>query len=303
MSQNWSELPEELLKMIAEKIEFLDDFVRFSVVCRSWSLVKFNKHHFSFIVKSQFPWLMLANDDDNSNSRRFFNYPQNKICHMNLSKASGCHCWGSPFGWLVVLGLDSQFHLLNPLSGVWFSLPSLSKYRDRSCLGLSSLNVLSHDWRYPKRNRMSCVRKAIIVSTMNNSIDDTDDENSVGGFLVFLIVGRFWQLAFARPGDNTWTNIISTPGQEDILHFNGRFYAVDFGGNIWVCDDITTMGGSCRPTLLPFASPPEFSMRWTITFYLVELYLKPAKQNREEEGAKYKHPTLKKSLSRIIKLR
>ncbi|KAF5197619.1 hypothetical protein FRX31_012796, partial [Thalictrum thalictroides] len=97
--QNWSELPEELLRIIAKKIVFVHDFIRFGAVCHPWRSVTLAIDKHELFLKS-FPWLMLPADDEeeDDNNRRFFIPFENRICSINLPEARGCHCWGSPYG-------------------------------------------------------------------------------------------------------------------------------------------------------------------------------------------------------------
>ncbi|PIA28120.1 hypothetical protein AQUCO_07200031v1 [Aquilegia coerulea] len=256
---NWSELPDELVRIIAEKLEFSHDFIRFGAVCHPWRSVTLTLDKRLLFLKS-FPWLMLpssADDDDDDDyeddqdqDRRFFIPFENRICHIKLPEARGCHCWGSPYGWLLTFGFDQQFHLLNPLTRVRLPLPPRSTFEDSF-----------FDDTNPGKNRMCCVRKAFIILTSDNNVVV---ENN---FLVLLTIGEFGESVFARPGDKTWS-VIEAPGygnMKDIIRFNGQFYGVDELGHLKVCD----FRGP-HPVFVDFANHPE-GARGSQGFYLVEL--------------------------------
>ncbi|PIA42616.1 hypothetical protein AQUCO_02000211v1 [Aquilegia coerulea] len=244
MLPNWSELPEELVSIISEKFNFYEDYLRFSSVCHSWRSVTLNNHkrHSQFL--KYFPWLMLPADEDEEEDdhRNFFIPSENKIRRLYLPESCGCHCWGSPYGWLVTLGFDQQFHLLNPLSRARLSLPPLSTFKDRSFTD-----------KYPGHNRMCCVRKAIV---------STDENNQV--LLVCLIMGGSRRLALARPGDTTWTVVQYSNLHKDVIDFNGQVYTIQ-SRQIMLCDQVSGSG----PTLIHFADFPDGVPGYE-QFYLVE---------------------------------
>ncbi|PIA29892.1 hypothetical protein AQUCO_05800164v1 [Aquilegia coerulea] len=212
-------------------------------VCHPWRSVTLNhKRHIQFL--KSFPWLLLTAGEE-EDQRYFFIPSENRACRLNLPEARGCHCWGSPNGWLVTLGFDQQFHLLNPLTRKRLPLPPLSTFKDRNFTASK-----------PGTNRMFCVRKASVF---------TDDENPQF-LVVYLIIGEFQKCAFARPGDTTWTVVGKSDLLIDVINFNGKLYAVKNGGHIRVCDD----PNGPHPTLIHFAALPDVVMG-TERFYLVEL--------------------------------
>ncbi|KAF5196713.1 F-box protein skip23 [Thalictrum thalictroides] len=262
---DWSELPEELLNIIAEKIDFYKDFLSFSAVCHPWRSVTLNHKRPSHLLKPNFPWLMLTADDEDEDEdhRSFFIPSENRVFRLNLPEARGCHCWGSPYGWLVTLGFDQQFHLLNPLTRKRLPLPSL--------LTFENINFTAAT---PGRNRCSCVGKAII--TVSSTGEDgeatvTDDAYAYDGnginpqfLLVYLCIGGYQQLVFARPGDTTWTVVEQSNLTVDVINFNGKIYAVECAGLIKVCDNSRGL----HPTLIVFAAKPDNV--GPDRFYLVE---------------------------------
>ncbi|KAF9594953.1 hypothetical protein IFM89_035523 [Coptis chinensis] len=215
--QSWSELPEEIVRLIAEKIDLILDFIRFGAVCQSWRYVTLDKRHFSLFLKPQ-PWLMLT-ADDGENNRGFYSVSENKIHRINLPEASGCHCFGSPF-------VEDTYYTAN----------------------------------LPGKNRMNYITKAIVSMAPSSS---TAEEQ----ILVLIIYGGYKRLAFARPGDTTWSIMLNNMIQFDVLHLNGQFYAVDAYGNVRLCDT-----NGLRPVSDVFAHPPEDVQGIYIDrFYLVEL--------------------------------
>ncbi|KAH7833493.1 hypothetical protein Vadar_006889 [Vaccinium darrowii] len=58
---NWAELVQDLLILIARRVDFVEDFAVFSRVCRSWRSVAVKEN---FKGSQQIPWLMLAEEEE-----------------------------------------------------------------------------------------------------------------------------------------------------------------------------------------------------------------------------------------------
>ena len=112
MAPDWSSIPVDLLRLVANKVHSLEDYVHFGAVCWSWyhaaTSPKNNK------LNSLFPWVMLA-DTENNDSHGFYSLSSNKVYEFDLPEIVGKRCWGSPFGWLVIAGIDNmEIQLFNP---------------------------------------------------------------------------------------------------------------------------------------------------------------------------------------------
>ncbi|KAL5980548.1 hypothetical protein ACLOJK_028456, partial [Asimina triloba] len=122
---DWSDLPIELWKIVAEKLP-LEDYNRFAGVCTTWrSLIQ-------EIRPYKFPWLVFSDLDSNRpepNTHPFFNLLETKVCGLRVPQLRGKRCCGSSHGWLITASQHSNsFHLLTPFSGVEISLPPPSAF-------------------------------------------------------------------------------------------------------------------------------------------------------------------------------
>ena len=211
MAPDWSSIPVDLLRLVANKVHSLEDYVHFGAVCWSWyhaaTSPKNNK------LNSLFPWVMLA-DTENNDSHGFYSLSSNKVYEFDLPEIVGKRCWGSPFGWLVIAGIDNmEIQLFNPLSRASISLPSQTTF-----MGDENENSIMHYWS---------VNKVVISSNPPNCI-------------VMAIYSCYTKLAFAKPGDHVWSKIrldnnIGT-GFSDITYFNGDFFIAKCTGKLLVCD-------------------------------------------------------------------
>ncbi|PIA42712.1 hypothetical protein AQUCO_02000279v1 [Aquilegia coerulea] len=226
MDVDWLKLPCDIIEDILNRLVDIDDYVRFGVVCKSWQYVKqANK-------RNQFsPWLLLpegeinTQDLDNHNNyhmRNFFSLSSRKTLYLNLLETRGRRCFGSPFGWLFTIGLDLYIHLINPLTRIQISFPSQPTFQYQYECHIEPRDM----------HRIFISRFAISSNTLS-----TDQGNCV----VMVIYSQFRKLAFARPGDVSWTAIENpiNESHKDVISFKGHFYAVtvyklDFDSMKWI---------------------------------------------------------------------
>ncbi|XP_028105608.1 probable F-box protein At4g22165 [Camellia sinensis] len=182
MMVDCSQLPYDIIRLIAIRLHAVEDFLSFSFVCHSWRSFYLTK---SWTPGPQIPWLMLS-DNENSDIRSFFSLYKNKVYELELPEARGRRCWGSPHGWIVIIGSDLEIHLLNPFSRACINLPPQSTFD-------SQFDFHSAWYKF--------IDKAIIIKKSNES--HTIEEE----FLVMVIYGPHQDLAFSRPGYSSWVNV------------------------------------------------------------------------------------------------
>ncbi|XP_019189440.1 PREDICTED: F-box protein SKIP23-like [Ipomoea nil] len=110
---DWSNLGFDPLGIIAHRLNFALDYVRFGMVCRSWSRVVVENGP-SFL-----PWLMLSQKHDTD---------FRGVCYPFENRSfviSG--------GWVVTLGSDFGLGLLNPLTRAQRMLPPLPNLKNLVC--------------------------------------------------------------------------------------------------------------------------------------------------------------------------
>ncbi|KAF9616827.1 hypothetical protein IFM89_032677 [Coptis chinensis] len=120
--------------------------------------------------------------------------------------------------------------MLNPLSRIQISFPSRTTFRYQ----------YDFDAAGPEHLCRVFVKKFALASnpcflTIPPALES--DKSSV----VMAIYGEGFRLAFASPGDEAWTDVESPIGcYDDIMFFNGSFYAVDTDGMLRICVITTT---------------------------------------------------------------
>ncbi|PIA42711.1 hypothetical protein AQUCO_02000278v1 [Aquilegia coerulea] len=254
MDVDWLKLPCDINEDIFKRLVDIDDYVRFGAVCKSWQSVKQTKKRNQFS-----PWLLLPEaeintqdrDDDNINNyhmRNFFSLSSGKTVYLNVLETQGRRCFGSPFGWLFTIGLDLNIHLINPLTRIQIPFPSQPTFQ------------YQYECHYEPRDL-----RTIFVSRFAMSSNTPNKDQ--GSCVVMVIYSQFRKLAFARPGDESWTAIeIPKEAHKDVICFKDQFYAVTVWGKLEKICEIDTP----QPRTVDFMPPPE-DVKSSENFYLLEM--------------------------------
>lgn len=116
----WSDLPPELLLLIARNLTNIRDYAHFRGVCRSWRSAARPAD-----LPPQLPWLLLPFQWDTT-ARSFLNLSDGRVYTRDLPAARSKWIFGSSHGWLVMLGGDGvTVTLLNPITRAEILLPPL----------------------------------------------------------------------------------------------------------------------------------------------------------------------------------
>ncbi|PIA56755.1 hypothetical protein AQUCO_00700840v1 [Aquilegia coerulea] len=233
----WSQLPPELLEIISTKLTIYRDYLRFRAVCVSWrsNLPIRPRHQFP----CQLPWLMLPSSNlhtgNINNIRAFFNLSDKNFHRLELPEARFRRCCGSSYGWLVLLEESPMMYLLNLLTRQQFQLPSLTTFPNVIDFNVSKVgkeyvlvNQINGDnyTRNLKEMRNVFIQKVVLSSS---PLD--------GDFIVVAILNETGELAFFKNGSNCWSMIDGARNYaEDVVYYNGLFYAVSRRGAVAVLD-------------------------------------------------------------------
>ncbi|KAI4357752.1 hypothetical protein L6164_001683 [Bauhinia variegata] len=195
---DWSNIPGSILEMIAERLSLID-CLSVSKVCKSWNNVL--GEELPCWIKRGFPWLLVSGEE-HKEIRNCISVLENRVLELKLLEAHGKYCWGSFHHWLIMVKDMSTFslevNLLNPFSGSQISLPGI--------WNLYHKMVLSG---FPSENNFVCL----------------------------LLHSQYRELAFWIPGEQSWYKYKLTGDPfEDAIFFNGSFYLLVDGFNIWQID-------------------------------------------------------------------
>ncbi|WMV21529.1 hypothetical protein MTR67_014914 [Solanum verrucosum] len=159
---------------------------------------------------------MLAEEKGNSSRQLVSFYNGGMIMKKKIPKASGKRCMET-MGWLVTVGKDEgEISLLHPFSGVHIELPHQS-------------TIKNYHTHYQTGDLWTYFHKAVLSASPSETSD----------YVLMVIEGGVKFLSYWRPGNLRWTRIINKSphvAHRDVIHFDGKFYAVDWRGQVLVCD-------------------------------------------------------------------
>ncbi|XP_022773116.1 F-box protein At2g26160-like [Durio zibethinus] len=204
---NWSELPSDLLALIAKRLVCMEHFLAFGAVCTSWLLAA-DKNNFE-PSQLQPPWLMLGKMK-NKTFREFLSLTTHKIYRFPIRDANGKKCLASQ-GWLFAIGKNLDINLVHPLSGARVPLPQMHTLKDSDRL----FDCPGFHFIY----------KAILSANNPNDLR------------VAIFYGNgINKVAFCKVGEETWKTVEAYPSCacHDLLYYKGQFFGVDILARIWV---------------------------------------------------------------------
>ncbi|MBA0820459.1 hypothetical protein Gohar_019708 [Gossypium harknessii] len=257
---DWSQLPQELLVLIAERLEARFDVVRFRSVCCSWRSSVPPKLY-------PFPPTYLRTqgriEESLSHITRYTFY---------LLRSSRGDEIEAPACWLVKIGEGSRgvkMQLLNPFSDS--KLESLPRNFPK-VMDLTNFQVIELGQQYiglydvyidhPLEPLCYDYRKKVVLQQSSTNCDD------------FIIFASFRYPAFLRSGEKEWTVLENVYDIEDIISFNEKFYAIDLNGKTRVIDQ------SLNVSFLPHVGSPgsrKFLVKSHDNLLAVEMLSNPDK--------------------------
>ncbi|XP_019228457.1 PREDICTED: uncharacterized protein LOC109209604 [Nicotiana attenuata] len=169
-----------------------------------------------------------------------------KVSRIFLPEAKGRECFPSE-GWICSASYTGEVNLLHPFSRTLIQLPPQQ--------ALLAFDCDNTDDGYP------CIDQAVLSASPSLTSDYV---------LMVSFYGYKNCLAFCRPGDLNWTNIIIDRsnvigGVASLKYYKGKFYVVYYSGQVWVYD--VTIGESCDF----FELEDDMFKRPLVQFYLVEV--------------------------------
>ncbi|PIA26366.1 hypothetical protein AQUCO_09400014v1 [Aquilegia coerulea] len=92
------ELPDELLTQIAYKLIDIKDYICFGAVCKLWFSMFINE--IQYHIPQQVPVLMFPDDDEDTQTRRFYSLTEKRLHHSRLQVPQNRIVINSSCGWL-----------------------------------------------------------------------------------------------------------------------------------------------------------------------------------------------------------
>ncbi|XP_048617885.1 probable F-box protein At4g22165 [Brassica napus] len=195
-SKSWSELPQDLINSVLERLDFADSR-RAESVCSSWySAAK------RCVAKKQIPWLILLPDEDdkiNNHWCKLFNPGEKdklyKIRDEDVEFANS-YCLATYGNWLFMVDYWYNLYLLNIFTHERIDLPPVE-----SQLGTTKLERTLKGWFCISNGHRKRNHKDIIIVSPVFWIDEHTKE-----YLVLWGFGE-WCVAYSKKGDTFWNQI------------------------------------------------------------------------------------------------
>ncbi|KAF8030690.1 hypothetical protein BT93_D0006 [Corymbia citriodora subsp. variegata] len=223
----WSQMPEELLRLIVQHLNSQFDVLRFRSVCSSWRSSVTAPSPSPF-WRGGFPIILKRGGGSFNATWKGFLF-KHTILLIGVPRSCD-QTVPVPTGWLVKIREDVPrgMSLLNPLSLRTF--PPLAK-DSPMVLDLMNLRVLELGHEYVLE-QLNCPLNIfsnhdLFMKTVFMSLDNGND------FALLRIAEG--ELVMFKSREKRWFPIQDMRWEyDDVILFKGEFYAVDHAGNIWV---------------------------------------------------------------------
>ncbi|CAI9090222.1 OLC1v1024948C1 [Oldenlandia corymbosa var. corymbosa] len=214
--RDWSTLIHEILEEIAKRILVVEDFMTFRGVCASLQAPA-TKDKFVQSLTGV-PLLMLAEKGRND-EREFYSLLRRKIVmRLPLPEMKGKKCVEAGFEWFLTVSEPGEIDLFNPRTCSQIQLPNCTAFPD-FC---------------------NCKRKQLYKYTFMSRAALSANPSHMSDFVVTVIYHAGTSLGFWRSGDLVWTKVEENTSDSfwwDIIHSNGKFFAITASGGVCVWDE------------------------------------------------------------------
>ncbi|CAN0870365.1 hypothetical protein LINGRAHAP2_LOCUS9504 [Linum grandiflorum] len=131
--RDWLRLPDEILTSILQYLVNLQDYIRFSIVCKQWHSVAKAEKQNHIATRDQIPFLLVPTKDLDQWS--LYNVAQDRILNTKLRVRipDGNRIHGSSHGWLILAGNANEIiaiTLFNPFTQAQISLPPITYHKE-----------------------------------------------------------------------------------------------------------------------------------------------------------------------------
>ncbi|XP_021867285.2 uncharacterized protein [Spinacia oleracea] len=213
-----------------------------------------------------------------SGRRNILSMDENKCYKLMVPQTFGKQCWGSEHGWIVMFDADKKAELFNPITKSQLSLPSLQTlpsypvthdnyyyYDDDDDY---YIDIDDDDYVYTIDSKKLFNMKELVSKATVLKIPNVDE------LVVMVIHYPQNNLAFARPGDKSWTPVLTSCTDRYlkvyyVMSWNERMVILYRDGSLAYCEI-----GTCKPET--FTSLPKGMLREIVNkqqgdAYVVEL--------------------------------
>ncbi|CAN6180649.1 unnamed protein product [Urochloa humidicola] len=235
------ELPQDVLMSIFATLE-IPDLLRAGSVCSSWRSAYTCLRDLGKYKQSQTPCLLYTSAAAGENVACLYSLAEKRAYKITLPEPPirTRSLIGSSNGWLITADERSEMHLVNPITGEQIALPSVitiehvkPRYDGLGTISKYELSFYSADPKdgcWTERHAPNILREYLYFKTF------VFPDPSTGSYIVVLIHNPFYQLSFARAGDDRWTWLPHDTEYCDCVYIDGLLYALKSVGDIHAFD-------------------------------------------------------------------
>ncbi|CAO2206205.1 unnamed protein product [Urochloa humidicola] len=239
-------LPQDVLEVIFGNLE-IPDLIRAGSVCRCWRATYTSMRDLGRYKQSQTPCLFYTSESAGDNVACLYSLVEKRVYKLTLPNPPfrSRILIGSSNGWLITADQRLELLLVNPITGEQIGLPSVVTIEHVKPIFDGSGAIQKFELSYYTGEKVY----------REPEIHDRDDlreefyfkaflfpDPSTGSYIVVLIHHPYYQLSFARAGDNKWTWLPPNAGYRDCMYMDGLLYALTNLGEIDAFD-------LCGPTV------------------------------------------------------
>ncbi|KAF3434795.1 hypothetical protein FNV43_RR21881 [Rhamnella rubrinervis] len=275
----WSQLPNELLQEIANRLESPFYLLRFRSVCSSW---RFAVTPRPSRLTSRFPFL--PNDGISENTWGF--HLSKHGIYLVSSSETGTET--SSDLWLIKIEENEpgRMHLLNPLSRSQITplpedFPKVFDFSNCRVRELGQAYVLHYVQFRPSVNALNDAGHLYMEKVVFMSLGSNGDDFAL---LTIHVSGK---LVMFKSGDKRWTVIHDMPSlYDDVIIYKGSFYAVDYTGRAVLVGLSSNVSLVANPE---FGGDKKFLVESSGELLMVDMYLSVVPEPNLDDDEDYQH--------------
>ncbi|KAJ4747291.1 F-box protein skip23 [Rhynchospora pubera] len=220
-SQDWSNLQDDIARLIAKKLWFYPHHRKFAAACADWYYIS-KEVHGPFQQNSI---VLLLPYNNQSETCTLYELSDSRTYEFGLSVLRDKFIYGSSNGWVCLSDKEYKISLINLLTMQQFALPYPSY----------ALNFISGMLDTP-----------MIESEIVTKIAVSGSPLSSNGCIIAAIMSTYEELLVCRLGDISWTPIVIKESKlkshecwqflHDVIFFQGKIYAINDGYNLLIVD-------------------------------------------------------------------
>ncbi|CAN6197193.1 unnamed protein product [Urochloa humidicola] len=214
----------------------IPDLLRAGSVCSSWHSAYTCLRDLGKYKQSQTPCLLYTCAAAGENVACLYSLAEKRAYKITLPEPPirTRSLIGSSNGWLITADERSEMHLVNPITGEQIALPSVItiehvKPRFDGSGTMSKYELSYHtaeEFCWAERHAPNKLREYLYFRAF------VFPDPSTGSYIVVLIHNPYFQLSFARAGDDEWTWLPHGTEYSDCVYMDGLLYAVKSDGEI-----------------------------------------------------------------------